>query len=217
MLDRMTNGVPERPSPPIARRSGALWPRAWRAACSELQGLWLRLLLVDLLMRLLPPLSLQRVRTALYRFAGIPIGPRSLIAGRLELQGPGPFLSRLTVGSDCWLNSRIFVDLCGRVAIGNHVEIGHHVVIVTSNHAIGPARHRTGAMEPAEVVVEDGVWVGACVTLLPGARVGAGSVIGAGSLVVGAIPPGVLAVGRPARVLRRLEDPGPSHEEEMTG
>jgi acetyltransferase-like isoleucine patch superfamily enzyme len=78
-------------------------------------------------------------------------------------------------------------------------------VVVTSGHAIGPASHRAGPVEAAPVVVEDGAWIGACVTLLPGARVGAGSVVGAGSLVVGELPPCVLAVGRPARVVRRLE------------
>ena len=66
---------------------------------------------------------------------------------------------------------------------------------------------RAGEKQPRPIVVQPGAWIGADVTLLPGAVVGAGSVIGAGSLVVGEIPPNVLALGRPAKVLRQLAPP----------
>lgn len=171
----------------------------------EIQSLHPRFQVTDVLARALPPLSFQRVRTALYRASGISIGPRSLIAGRLELIGPGDITSRLTIGSDCWLNSPIFADLTSDITIGNGVTLGHHVVIVTADHAIGPKERRAGPVVPAPVVIEDGAWIGAGVTVLPGARVGTGSVVGAGSLVVGTLPPGVLALGRPARAVRPIE------------
>ncbi len=154
----------------------------------EIQSLHPRFQVTDVLARALPPLSFQRVRTALYRASGISIGPRSLIAGRLELIGPGDITSRLTIGSDCWLNSPIFADLTSDITIGNGVTLGHHVVIVTADHAIGPKERRAGPVVPAPVVIEDGAWIGAGVTVLPGARVGTGSVVGAGSLVVGTLP-----------------------------
>ena len=186
------------------RRRGP-WARVGNALRGELQALHPRLILAGLLVRLFPQHSFQRVRTALYRAAGISIGPRSLLAGRLELIGTGPIASRLSIGSDCMVNAPFFADLTDRVSIGSRVAIGHHLVIVTSGPDDGPATHRAGPVRAAPVVVEDGSWLGACVTLLPGAKVGAGSVVGAGSLVIGEIPPGVLAVGRPARVVRRLE------------
>jgi len=180
------------------------WSRAWNGLRAEFEPLHPRLLLVDLLVRPLPQLAFQRLRTTLYRGAGIAIGPRALIAGRLDLIGPGPIASRLSIGADCWLNAPIFADLSGPIRIGNHVTIGHHVIFITANHALWPAPHRAGPVEPAPVVIGDGAWLGAGVTLLPGSSVGAGAVIGAGSLVTGEVPPGVIAVGRPARVLRRI-------------
>jgi len=70
-------------------------------------------------------------------------------------------------------------------------------------------------------VIGNGAWLGACVTVLPGSRVGEGSVVGAGSLVIGEVPPGVIAVGRPARVRRNTDEhsvdpsvlPTPAHGE----
>jgi acetyltransferase-like isoleucine patch superfamily enzyme len=159
------------------------------------------------MIRLLPQLAFQRLRTALYRMAGVSIGRQSLVAGRMELTGPGAITKRLRVGSGCWFNSPLFVDLTGSVVIGNNVTIGHHVAIITADHEIGPPRNRCGASSPSQVVIEDGVWLCAGVTLLPGARVGRGTVVGAGSLVVGTLPPGVVAMGRPARAVRSANEP----------
>jgi maltose O-acetyltransferase len=53
-------------------------------------------------------------------------------------------------------------------------------------------------------VLGDNVWLAAGVIVCPGVMVGANSVIGAGSVVIGDIPPGVLAVGNPCRVIREL-------------
>lgn len=205
----------ENASPPAGvleypRRVRSWWSRALRALRAEFEPLHPRLWLVDLLVRPLPPLAFQRLRTALYRAAGIAIGPRSLIGGRLELIGAGPITSRLSIGADCWLNVSVFADLSGPILLGDHVTIGHHVVFITANHAVWPAPHRAGPVEPAAVIIGDGAWLGAGVMLLPGSRVGAGSVIGAGSLVSGEIPPGVIAVGRPARVLRQIDASDPA-------
>jgi maltose O-acetyltransferase len=176
----------------------------WKVLREEFGSLHPRLALANLFIGLMPQLAFQRLRTALYRLAGITIGPRTLIAARLDLIGPGRIASHLNIGADCYLNAPIFFDLTGSVAIGDHVTIGHHTTFITANHAIGPEGHRAGPVSPAPIVVGSGTWIGAGVTLLPGSIVGPGSVIGAGSLVVGDVPAGVLAVGKPAQVLRDL-------------
>ena len=181
--------------------------RIWKALRAELGPLHLRLLFVTLFVRLLPQLAFQRLRTSLYRAAGIAIGQRTLFAGTLTLIGPGDITSRLSIGANCYLNAPIFLDLTAPIAIGDGVGIGHHAVFVTGGHAIGHPSMRTGEMQPRPIIVQPGAWIGADVTLLPGAIVGAGSVIGAGSLVVGEIPPNVIALGRPAKVLRQLAPP----------
>jgi acetyltransferase-like isoleucine patch superfamily enzyme len=57
------------------------------------------------------------------------------------------------------------------------------------------------------VIIEDYVWIGSKVVILPGVRIGTGAVIGAGSIVTKDIPPRCVAAGNPARVLRHLTEP----------
>jgi len=178
--------------------------RIWKALREEFGPLHPRLLVVTLFVRLLPQLAFQRLRTALYRAAGISIGPRTRVAGTLHLVGPGSITSRLAIGANCYINAPIFFDLTAPIAIGDGVGVGHHAIFITAGHAQGPPTKRLGDPQPRPIVIHAGAWIGADVTLLPGAIVGAGSVIGAGSLVVGEIPANVLAVGRPAKVLRPL-------------
>ncbi|MGZ6134757.1 MAG: hypothetical protein ACXWK9_09880, partial [Myxococcaceae bacterium] len=79
--------------------------RLRRALRTELGSLHPRLLLVELPVRLLPQLAFPYLRTALYRLAGISIGARSLLAGRLELIGPGAIERRIKIGEQCWFNA----------------------------------------------------------------------------------------------------------------
>jgi carbonic anhydrase/acetyltransferase-like protein (isoleucine patch superfamily) len=67
------------------------------------------------------------------------------------------------------------------------------------------ARRRLTGGGSSPIVIEDCVWIGANCVVLPGTRIGRGSIVGAGSVVRGVIPPGVLAAGNPARVVRRYE------------
>jgi len=178
--------------------------RFWKVVRAELAPLHPGLLFVTLFVRLLPQLAFQRLRTALYRAAGIAIGPHTLVAGTLHPIGPGSITSRLTIGANCYINAPTFLDLTAPIAIGDGVGVGHHAVFITEGHTQGPPTKRLGASNPQPIIVHTGAWIGADVTLLPGAIVGAGSVIGAGSLVVGEIPANVVAVGRPAKVVRAL-------------
>ncbi|MEY8748774.1 DapH/DapD/GlmU-related protein [Bacillales bacterium AN1005] len=56
------------------------------------------------------------------------------------------------------------------------------------------------------MVIEDNVWIGAGAIILPGVRIGENTVIGAGSVVTKDIPPNVLAIGSPCRVLRKINE-----------
>jgi maltose O-acetyltransferase len=163
------------------------------------------LLAIGPIVGLLPHLAFPKLRTLLYRLAGISIGPQTLIAGSLHLIGPGRIQRRLRIGARCYLTTPLFFDLTADVSIGNGVGIGHHCVLITSGHEIGPPDQRMGAATPEPIMIGDGAWIGADVTILPGITIGPGAVIGAGSLVTNNIPANTLALGAPARVIRTLD------------
>jgi acetyltransferase-like isoleucine patch superfamily enzyme len=197
-----TPTISDRTEGEIAAQPG---PRIGRVLRAELGSLHPRLICAQLAARALPQLAFPYLRTALYRLAGISIGARTLVAGRLDLIGPGRIERRLRIGAHCWINAPFFADLTGDITIGDHVTVGHHVVLVTADHEQGPAGHRAGAVDPAPIVIGNGCWIASRVTVLPGVTIGQGSIVGAGSLVSRDVPPDTLVVGVPARPLRKLD------------
>ena len=99
------------------------------------------------------------------------------------------------------------------VTIGRHVMMAADVVILTSNHRfddVDTPMMLQGYSEARPVVVEDDVWIGQRAIILPGVRIGKGSIIGAGAVVSRSVPPYPIAVGNPARVIRsRVEGDRP--------
>lgn len=119
--------------------------------------------------------------------------------------------SRLEIGDDVLLNIGVMVnaDCGGSIFIGDRVLIGPYVVIRAANHrtnAIDVPIQRQGH-EPGTIIIEDDVWLGAHVTVLPNVRIGRGAVIGAGSVVSRDIPAMAIAVGSPAGVVRYRVEP----------
>lgn len=175
-----------------------------RAIVEEFENLNPRLILANVLLIALPRLCFSRFRTAIYRLAGIDIGPRTSVLGRLMITGPGPVHRRLHIGADCVINAPLFLDLSAEIRIGSRVSIGHHCVFVTAQHEIGPANFRAGTNTGHPIVVEDGCWIAARSTILPGVRVGQSSIVASGAVVPDDVPPNALVGGVPARLIRDL-------------
>lgn len=93
------------------------------------------------------------------------------------------------------------------IRIGDDVWTGHHVYITDQNHGYEDVTRPISAQSQPErpVTVGDGSWIGAGSMILPGASIGRHVTIGANSVVTGAIPDWSVAVGAPARVIRRYE------------
>ena len=90
------------------------------------------------------------------------------------------------------------------VTIGDDVQIGPNVQLLTATHPLEPGA-RKDKWEAAEpIVIGDNVWLGGGVIVCPGVTIGADTVVGAGSVVTRDLPSGVIAVGSPARVIREL-------------
>lgn len=110
------------------------------------------------------------------------------------------------VGSPVYANAGLQLIDDSPVVIGNRVMFGPRVMISTAGHPIHPEARDHGQQFSAPVVIEDDVWIGGNVTILPGVTIGRGSVIAAGAVVNASVPPMVVAGGVPARVLREITD-----------
>jgi maltose O-acetyltransferase len=147
------------------------------------------LILVQLLVLLIPRDSFGVARTAVYRLAGFRMGHRVRIYGRLTFSGSGDVARNFEVGDNTTINSPVHIELHAPVRIGKNCGIGHRVVIITMNHEFGPPSQRCGTPVPAPVTIGDGVWIGACVTILPGVTIGDGAFVATGTVVGRSIPP----------------------------
>jgi maltose O-acetyltransferase len=93
---------------------------------------------------------------------------------------------------------------CNTVHIGDLVKIGPAVQIYTAYHPVDPDERRTGLELAAPVRIGGNAWIGGGAIICPGVEIGADAVIGAGSVVTRNVPPRVIAVGNPCRVVREI-------------
>jgi len=108
------------------------------------------------------------------------------------------------VGARVYMNFQCTILDCNRVEIGDDVMIGPGVHIYTATHPVDPDERVEGPEQALPVRIGSRVWIGGRAVILPGVTIGEGTTIGAGSVVTQDIPPRVLAVGNPCRVLRAL-------------
>lgn len=113
----------------------------------------------------------------------------------------------IRIGEGTWINN----NFCAiaehtQITLGRRVLVGTGVEIYDSDfHGLTLAERNTSKPERARpVVIEDDVFIGSNARILKGVRIGAGSVISNGAVVVSDVPPGVVAGGNPARVLKSI-------------
>src|SRR5699024_4409224 len=95
--------------------------------------------------------------------------------------------------------------LQGEITIGNGVMIGPYCLIYTCNHntkdlSVPMFKQGMDVMKP--VVIEDDVWIGGRVIILPGVHIGTGAIIGAGAVVTKDVPEYAIVAGNPAKIIR---------------
>ena len=111
-----------------------------------------------------------------------------------------------TIGPRTFINYNAVILDVGRVTIGADVQIGPNVQLLTPTHPLDPEIRRQALEAQRPITIEDNVWLGGGVIVCPGVTIGRDTVVGAGAVVTRDLPPGVLAVGNPARVVRSLTD-----------
>jgi len=94
----------------------------------------------------------------------------------------------------------------GPVRIGDHVMIGPGTLITTVNHPLSPRgrRQHLGIMKP--ITIENDVWVGGNVTILPGVTIGNNVVVAAGAVVTKDVPDNCVVGGVPSKVIQTIEN-----------
>jgi len=109
----------------------------------------------------------------------------------------------ITLEDDVIINAFTHIFGAGRVHIGARTLISTGCSIASITHSEQLATRTWGIESP--VTIGSDCWLGTGAIILPGVNIGDGSIIGAGAVVTKDIPPGCLAVGVPARVVRKLE------------
>jgi acetyltransferase-like isoleucine patch superfamily enzyme len=157
------------------------------------------------------------------RYPRCTFGPGVLIIGRLRIrQG-----TTVRLGAHCRVRQRVIINGGGTVEVGAHsllngcwiqarqrVSVGEWTLLSdcgitdTDHHNLPPnVRHdRPGPRVTAPVRLGRNVWIGAGALLLKGADVGEDSVVGAGSVLRGTVPAGVLVAGNPAEVIKKFDE-----------
>jgi maltose O-acetyltransferase len=111
---------------------------------------------------------------------------------------------QIHVGARTFANFGLIALDVGRITIGDDVQIGPNVQLLTPTHPVDPERRRAKWEAALPITIGNNVWLGGGVIVCPGVTIGDNCVVGAGTVVVKDLPANTLAVGNPARVVRRL-------------
>ena len=153
-----------------------------RTIANVCRGIWVRICLW-----LARHLSPAQVRKPFYRMAGVKIGKGSKIGATVDIDHSAPEL--ITIGENVWVTRGVML-LCHQRDLTQY-EVGKPVMDCELKYA--------------PIVIKDGAHIGIGAIIMPGVTIGEGAVIGAGAVVTRDIPPYCVAVGAPAKVIKKFE------------
>lgn len=125
---------------------------------------------------------------------------------------------KISIGSHCNFGQGVFLTGGGGIRIGDWVGLGPDAKIWSVNHRFDnpDVPWLSQGWEKKEVVIEDDVWLGANVFVMPGVTIGRGAIVSAGSVVTKSVPPYAIVAGNPGRVAgwRKRPDAEPDQRPE---
>tara|TARA_R110002124_G_scaffold271918_1_gene440866 strand:+ start:796 stop:1317 length:522 start_codon:yes stop_codon:yes gene_type:complete len=110
----------------------------------------------------------------------------------------------VVIGDDVFIGFNSWINAQGNVVIEDYVILGPFVVIATGNHTFDNGSYRFGLHEKRRVKINEGAWIAAHSSIVPGVEIGARSVVAAGSVVISAVDQDSLFAGNPAKIVKRL-------------
>jgi maltose O-acetyltransferase len=139
----------------------------------------------------------HRFRHAILRHVvGWEIGDRCALERNIHITARGG----VRMGNRCNINHGVLLDGGGGLALGSLVNVSPEALLLTTEHD-----PESPAFEgrDRQVVVGDRVWIASRAIVLPGTTIGEGTVVAAGAVVRGDVPPWSIVAGNPARVVKR--------------
>jgi acetyltransferase-like isoleucine patch superfamily enzyme len=144
-------------------------------------------------------------RKLFYGLAGMKIGRGSLVHMWANFFDP----SGIIIGDDTIVGDHAFLDGRASLRIGNHVDIASSVMIYNSEHDL-ESDSFSARTEPVEI--GDYVFIGPRVVILPGVKIGKGSVVAAGAVVTKDVPDFTIVGGVPAKVIGERKNKNPNYK-----
>ena len=111
---------------------------------------------------------------------------------------------QIEIGDRTFINFGAMILDSAPVRIGDDVQLGPGVQLVTPTHPLDPEQRRTRIEAAAPITIADDVWLATGVIVCPGVTIGTGTVVGAGSVVTRDLPARHLCFGNPCRPVRAL-------------
>ena len=135
---------------------------------------------------------------------------------------PGIFINSpelVSIGANCNFAQRTFLTGGGGIDIGDRVGFGPDTKVWSVNHRFEDpdTPWLLQGWEKKPVVIEDDVWLGASVFVMPGVRIGKGAIVSAGTVVGKSVPPYSIVAGNPGRVIGWRKQPPPIASVENAG
>lgn len=121
------------------------------------------------------------------------------------------FTPLLTIGNNCNIGEQSHITAINCIMIGNNVLTGPRVLITDNAHGdslfkiLDTAPTERFLYSKGKVVIEDNVWIAEGAMIMPGVRIGKGSIIAANSVVTKDIPPYSVAAGTPAKIIKTMK------------
>jgi maltose O-acetyltransferase len=110
----------------------------------------------------------------------------------------------ISIGARTFINYNFTALDVVPITIGDDVQIGPNVQLLTPTHPLDPQQRRDKLEAGKPIVIGNNVWLGGGVVVLPGVTIGENTVVAAGATVTKDLPANVLAMGKPAKVKRQL-------------
>lgn len=111
--------------------------------------------------------------------------------------------NNVSIGEHTVINANTHINAEGDVSIGRYVHVGRGLTIYSSNHNYRSQKSIPYDHENVKksVMISDFVWIGANVSIVPGIRIGEGSIVGIGAVVSRDVPAGAIVAGNPAVII----------------